>query len=306
MPGILPTIVRAVPLSDGQDRDFLLASWILTTAEAKGVPIYLPDYTNKVWTIGNASGNTFGGTGVCSLKGSNAQPVISTAVGAKTHTYGTASGATTNSAGYAKGATVITLAAAGTGSLLAGDLFVLGGDTTNVYRTTVGLADVSLGGAITIAAPGLAVALPASPVVVLTNANRGIPAYFTGGSSFFIDAVGTGSLLVGDRITFAGDPTVYTIRVGDLDVSVGMTAIFPHPPLQAALATAGVVITLVPSDAAVVLNKASSGTAATASAAGVITTVESALWVYPELTTPGTAATVTVRLLARRPKLLRR
>lgn len=65
---VTPTMVRQVPQSDGQDRDFVLATWVLTTANPIGVAINLPDYTNKVWTIGNASGDAFGGA-VCSLKG---------------------------------------------------------------------------------------------------------------------------------------------------------------------------------------------------------------------------------------------
>lgn len=68
--------------------------------------------------------------------------------------------ASTNSAGYAVGATVITLASAGTGSLLAGDIITFAGDA-NKYVVTAGDADVSNGGTITLAAPGLRKAIPA-------------------------------------------------------------------------------------------------------------------------------------------------
>lgn len=71
---------------------------------------------------------------------------------------GTAAGATTDSAGYAIGATVLTLASAGTGTLIAGDVVTFAGDT-NKYVIASGDADVSNGGTITLAAPGLRVAM---------------------------------------------------------------------------------------------------------------------------------------------------
>ena len=73
-------------------------------------------------------------------------------------TAGTGSSATTNAAGYAVGATVLTLASAGTGTLLAGDVVTFAGDS-NKYVITSGDADVSGGGTITLAAPGLRVAM---------------------------------------------------------------------------------------------------------------------------------------------------
>lgn len=78
-----------------------------------------------------------------------------------TKTAGTASGATTNNAGYAVGDTVITLASAGTGTILAGDVITFAGDT-NKYVVVSGDADVSNGGTITLAAPGLRVAMSAA------------------------------------------------------------------------------------------------------------------------------------------------
>lgn len=71
---------------------------------------------------------------------------------------GTGASATTNAAGYAVGATVITLASAGTGTLIAGDVVTFAGDT-NKYVIASGDADVSNGGTITLAAPGLRVAM---------------------------------------------------------------------------------------------------------------------------------------------------
>jgi hypothetical protein len=79
----------------------------------------------------------------------------------QTHTAGTASSATTDNAGYSVGDTVITLASAGTGTILAGDLVTFAGDT-NKYLVVSGDADVSGGGTITLAKPGLKVAMSAA------------------------------------------------------------------------------------------------------------------------------------------------
>lgn len=87
----------------------------------------------------------------------------------KTHTKGTAASATTNNAGYAVGATTITLASAGTGTIVAGDSVVFAGDT-NKYVVVSGDADVSGGGAITIAAPGLRQAIPAAATNITVEA----------------------------------------------------------------------------------------------------------------------------------------
>ncbi|MDH0335192.1 P22 phage major capsid protein family protein [Metapseudomonas otitidis] len=79
----------------------------------------------------------------------------------KNFTAGTGASATTNNAGYAVGATTITLASAGTGTILAGDVITFAGDT-NKYVVASGDADVSNGGTITLQAPGLMKAIPAS------------------------------------------------------------------------------------------------------------------------------------------------
>jgi len=89
------------------------------------------------------------------------------------HTKGTASGATTNNAGYAVGATVITLASAGTGTIVAGDAIALAGDS-NVYIVASGDTDVSNGGTITLAQPGLRVAITtsATDITLLASSQR--------------------------------------------------------------------------------------------------------------------------------------
>lgn len=89
----------------------------------------------------------------------------------KSHTKGTASGATTNNAGYAVGATTITLASAGTGTILAGDVITFAGDS-NKYVVATGDSDVSNGGTIVLAAPGLRQAIAASATAITVTANH--------------------------------------------------------------------------------------------------------------------------------------
>lgn len=86
-------------------------------------------------------------------------------------TAGTASGATTDTAGYAIGDSVITLASAGTGTLLIGDVVKIGSDPTE-YTLTEGDTDVSGGGNMTVS-PVLVQAIPASAtaITVVTAAN---------------------------------------------------------------------------------------------------------------------------------------
>ena len=79
----------------------------------------------------------------------------------QTTTKGTAASATVNADGYAVGATVLTLSSAGTGTILAGDIITFAGDT-NKYVVASGDADVSSGGTITLAEPGLRVAMSAA------------------------------------------------------------------------------------------------------------------------------------------------
>lgn len=89
---------------------------------------------------------------------------------AVSHTKGTGAGATTNAAGYAVGDTVITLAAAGTGTIVAGDVITFAGDT-NKYVVASGDADVSNGGTITLAKPGLRQAIPAAATNITVGAS---------------------------------------------------------------------------------------------------------------------------------------
>lgn len=99
------------------------------------------------------------------------------------HVKGTGAGATTNAAGYAVGATTITLAAAGTGTILADDVITFAGDT-NQYMVVTGDADVSNGGTFTIEAPGLKVAIPAAATAITVTGT-----YSAGGVGFTQDAL---------------------------------------------------------------------------------------------------------------------
>lgn len=75
-------------------------------------------------------------------------------------TAGTGASYTTNTAGYAVGATAITLIT-GTGTILAGDVVTFAGDS-NKYVVSTALT----GGVVTLAAPGLRQAIPASATAV--------------------------------------------------------------------------------------------------------------------------------------------
>lgn len=97
---------------------------------------------------------------------------------AVSHTKGTGASATTNAAGYAVGATVITLAAVGTGTIVAGDVITFAGDT-NKYVVASGDADVSNGGTITLAAPGLRQAIPASATAITVGNSYAANVAFT-------------------------------------------------------------------------------------------------------------------------------
>ena len=88
-----------------------------------------------------------------------------------TVTAGTASGAKTDTAGYAVGSKVITLGSVGTGSIKAGDVITFAGDT-NQYVVASGDADVSGGGTITLADPGLRVAIPAAATAITVLATH--------------------------------------------------------------------------------------------------------------------------------------
>jgi hypothetical protein len=125
----------------------------------------------------------------------------------RTPAAGTGASATTNTAGYAVGATVITLASAGTGTVIAGDVITFAGDA-NQYVVAAGDTDVSNGGTITLAAPGLRKAIPAAAtnITVVAAATRNM-AFHRGAIVLAqrLPALPTGGDLAIDRTTIT-DP----------------------------------------------------------------------------------------------------
>jgi hypothetical protein len=88
---------------------------------------------------------------------------IKQSAGVALHTKGTLAGSPTiTNANFAVGSTSLTLSAAGTGTIVAGDALSIANDTGNVYIVNTGDADVSGGGTLTIAKPGLRKATGAS------------------------------------------------------------------------------------------------------------------------------------------------
>ena len=83
-----------------------------------------------------------------------------------------AGAATTNAAGYAVGATVLTLAAGGTGNAVAGDVLTFAGDTNKyvVASAVFAGANPAAGDTITLAAPGLRVAMSAATKAITKTA----------------------------------------------------------------------------------------------------------------------------------------
>lgn len=91
---------------------------------------------------------------------------------------GAMANATTNATGYAVGATAITLALAGTGLVAAGDIITFAGDTNKYVVAAVSFAGANpaAGDTITLAAPGLRVAIGASAtaITVIAASTRNI------------------------------------------------------------------------------------------------------------------------------------
>ena len=92
----------------------------------------------------------------------------------QSHTAGTGASATTDDSGYAVGASTITLASAGTGTIVAGDIVTFAGDS-NKYVVQTGDADVSGGGSIVLVG-GLkqAIAASATAITVVASSARNI------------------------------------------------------------------------------------------------------------------------------------
>lgn len=99
-----------------------------------------------------------------------------------THTAGTAAGATTDATGYAAGLKTVTLASAGTGTILVGDIITFAGQS-QTYAVTAGDADVSNAGTISFE-PGLQVAIATATTAITVKASHAI------NLAFNMDAIG--------------------------------------------------------------------------------------------------------------------
>lgn len=90
---------------------------------------------------------------------------------------GSGAGVATNATAHAKGDTVIRLGAAGTGTVLSGDIIKLAGDP-NLYSVLIGDDNVTNGGTVTIARPGLRQAIPAAATGITVVAATPRNAFF--------------------------------------------------------------------------------------------------------------------------------
>jgi hypothetical protein len=67
--------------------------------------------------------------------------------------------------------------------------------------------------------------------------------YAIGDTTITLDSAGTGTIIAGDIISFAGDTRKYVVKTGDTDVSNGGTIVLQEPGLQQAIPAAATVIT---------------------------------------------------------------
>lgn len=156
----------------GTAGDYSDASQVAAILKANGAPMgdmsLVLDNSTAANLIGKQSRTDFQGSADMLRQGvllDHAGLMIRESGQVKTHTAGTGASATTDNAGYAVGDTVITLASAGTGTVVAGDVVSFAGDS-NKYVVVSGDTDVSDGGTITLAAPGLKQAIAASATAI--------------------------------------------------------------------------------------------------------------------------------------------
>ncbi len=69
--------------------------------------------------------------------------------------------------------------------------------------------------------------------------------YAVGATTITLDVAGTGTIIAGDIITFAGDTNKYVVKTGDTDVSNGGSIVLQEPGLRQAIPAAATVITTV-------------------------------------------------------------
>jgi hypothetical protein len=88
-----------------------------------------------------------------------------------THVHGTTTDATLTSTDYAVGSTTLTLASAGTGTIVEGDMVNIAGENNGIrYGVRTGDADVSNGGTVVLNAPGLTIAQTTNTSVIAPTA----------------------------------------------------------------------------------------------------------------------------------------
>ena len=76
-----------------------------------------------------------------------------------------------------------------------------------------------------------------SPVIGTNSGGTvGTAAYAVGATSIVLASKGSGSIVAGDIISFAGDPNYYVVVTGDTDVSNGGTIVIAAPGLRVAIA----------------------------------------------------------------------
>ena len=105
------------------------------------------------------------------MQGTLVQPngmAIRETAGLVAHTAGTGASATTDAAGYAVGAVTITLASAGTGTIVTGDVITFAGDSEK-YVLIAGDADVSNGGTVVLQEPGLRQAIVGATAITVVK-----------------------------------------------------------------------------------------------------------------------------------------
>jgi len=137
--------------------------YLIINSAAEANALNLPNFQNASFS---ADPNVMG----AGIIGNKLGALWLTSDNVPTHTAGTASGATTNNAGYALGIKTVTLASAGTGTILVGDVITFAGDT-QTYVVTSGDADVSGGGTISFE-PGLKKVIAASNTAITLKATH--------------------------------------------------------------------------------------------------------------------------------------
>lgn len=114
---------------------------------------------------------------------------------------------TTDTTGYAIGTTSITVAAAGTGAIVAGDMVTFTGDT-NKYLVKTGVASLAAGGTLVLNAPGLQQAIAASNVTITVVAKAARNMAFSRNALILaqrLPALPDGGDLAVDRTTIVDD-----------------------------------------------------------------------------------------------------